>query len=322
MFSAAPAGPPSSFPRHERHTSDHIHPVAPPGRPVMELPRPLEPRPSYQQSALPAQVGNDRRADGYREPAPVQPEFRPQTQSLPRLHDILTSGSPAPGASHYGGGWGASAPPPLSRSPAGEGYYSHAGWHPPLAHPREAPPQYHPPQPVRRLELPILETSPVARHDSHSMPLSPYARYHDREYADPRHDRSRQPSSSSYLHNGMPSPYASAGADDYRTPAATLERPPSGAFGPAGPESSKKYLGIREVPGEGSFHMYEGGFRIPTHVDGETVNPAWGLTKANKPRKRLAMACLDCREKKIKCEPGPVSCLQCEKAKRICRKYV
>jgi hypothetical protein len=87
-----------------------------------------------------------------------------------------------------------------------------------------------------------------------------------------------------------------------------------------GPESSKKYIGIREIPGEGTFHLYEGGFRIPTHVDGETVNPAWGLTKANKPRKRLAMACLDCREKKIKCEPGAVSCLQCEKAKRTCRK--
>lgn len=81
-------------------------------------------------------------------------------------------------------------------------------------------------------------------------------------------------------------------------------------------------MGIREVPGEGTYHLYEGGFRIPTHVDGETVNPAWGLTKANKPRKRLAMACLDCREKKIKCEPGTVSCLQCEKAKRPCRKYV
>lgn len=34
------------------------------------------------------------------------------------------------------------------------------------------------------------------------------------------------------------------------------------------------------------------------------------------------MACLDCREKKIKCEPGASSCLQCEKAKRPCRKYV
>ncbi|EME81759.1 uncharacterized protein MYCFIDRAFT_116092, partial [Pseudocercospora fijiensis CIRAD86] len=71
--------------------------------------------------------------------------------------------------------------------------------------------------------------------------------------------------------------------------------------------------------GEGTFHFYEGGYRIPTQVEGEPVNPAWGLTKANKPRKRLAMACLDCREKKIKCEPGANSCLQCEKAKRPCR---
>ncbi|KAF2208428.1 hypothetical protein CERZMDRAFT_5357, partial [Cercospora zeae-maydis SCOH1-5] len=76
------------------------------------------------------------------------------------------------------------------------------------------------------------------------------------------------------------------------------------------------------LPGEGTFHLYEGGLRIPTHVDGEQVNPAWGLTKANKPRKRLAMACLDCREKKIKCEPGAASCLQCEKAKRPCRNPV
>ncbi|EMC94122.1 hypothetical protein BAUCODRAFT_74686 [Baudoinia panamericana UAMH 10762] len=84
-------------------------------------------------------------------------------------------------------------------------------------------------------------------------------------------------------------------------------------------EPQKKYLGVKDIPNEGTFHVYEGGHRIPTHVDGEQVNPQWGLTKANKPRKRLALACLDCREKKIKCEPGINSCLQCEKAKRTCR---
>ncbi|KAF2858570.1 hypothetical protein K470DRAFT_300778 [Piedraia hortae CBS 480.64] len=87
-----------------------------------------------------------------------------------------------------------------------------------------------------------------------------------------------------------------------------------------GPESSGKYLGVREFPGEGTFHVYESGYRMPTHIDGETVNPAWGLTKANKPRKRLALACLDCREKKIKCEPAPNGCIQCVKAKRPCRR--
>ena len=88
---------------------------------------------------------------------------------------------------------------------------------------------------------------------------------------------------------------------------------------PTGPEASKKYLGVKDFAGEGAFHLYEGRYRIPTHVDGEQVNPQWGLTKANKPRKRLALACLDCRMKKIKCEPGASSCLQCERAKRICR---
>lgn len=86
------------------------------------------------------------------------------------------------------------------------------------------------------------------------------------------------------------------------------------------PDNQRMYLGVREIPGEGNFHLYDGGYRIPTQIDGEQVNPAWGLTKANKPRKRLALACLDCREKKIKCEPGAISCVQCEKAKRPCRR--
>jgi hypothetical protein len=90
----------------------------------------------------------------------------------------------------------------------------------------------------------------------------------------------------------------------------------------ADPQSGKKFLYTRDIPGEGRFHIYEGGHRIPAVVDGEQVNPVWGLTKANKPRKRLALACLDCREKKIKCEPGVNSCLQCEKARRPCRRWI
>lgn len=87
-------------------------------------------------------------------------------------------------------------------------------------------------------------------------------------------------------------------------------------------QTPTRYLGIKNYPGQGTFHLYEDGYRIPTQVDGETVNPQWGLTKANKPRKRLALACLDCRDKKTKCEPGVKGCLQCVKAKRTCRQYV
>lgn len=46
----------------------------------------------------------------------------------------------------------------------------------------------------------------------------------------------------------------------------------------------------------------------------------WGVTKAGKPRKRLSQACITCREKKIKCDPGGgPKCLQCLRFSRECR---
>lgn len=311
--------------RHSSHTSDRLPYSS--SRPNVELPRPLEPRPPMQQSYTHESSEHQRRPDAFRSSAPVHSEFRPQSQSLPRLHDILTSTAPSvPSPPTYSSNWGANSghppqPPPPASQHNGDGRYSHGPWYPHTnQHPRE--PHSYQAQP-RRLELPVLETSPVSRHDSHAPPHSPYGGgSNSRGYNHVQRERSRQTSTSSYAHNGAPSPYMTLGPEEhhYRTPTGPLSRPSSDNYGPAGPECSKKYLGIRELPGEGTFHLYDGGYRIPTHVDGETVNPAWGLTKANKPRKRLAMACLDCREKKIKCEPGASSCLQCEKAKRPCRK--
>lgn len=73
------------------------------------------------------------------------------------------------------------------------------------------------------------------------------------------------------------------------------------------------------VPGEGPVWVYEDGTTCPKVVDGELVNANWGITKAGKPRKRLAMACTTCREKKIKCDPAEPKCVQCEKFGRECR---
>ncbi|KAF7189287.1 putative transcriptional regulatory protein [Pseudocercospora fuligena] len=325
MFSGATqAEPLRPFqPHHERHVSHNDRLPYMNHTPRPELPRPLEPRPNHlPQPAFNEAPASQRRPDAFRA-APAQSEFRPQSQNLPRLHDILTSAPPAPSPPAYSNGWSSTAGPTAPQQ-NGDSYYSHTAHHAPAAYPPQSAPSYHP-QPDRRLELPILETSPVARHDSHSVvPPSPYGAHPDsaREYNGPARERPRQTSTSSYYPNGVPSPYTPAGHDEhqYRSPATSMDRPGSNSFTPAGPESSKKYLGVREVAGEGTFHFYEGGYRIPTQVEGEPVNPAWGLTKANKPRKRLAMACLDCREKKIKCEPGANSCLQCEKAKRPCRK--
>lgn len=53
---------------------------------------------------------------------------------------------------------------------------------------------------------------------------------------------------------------------------------------------------------------------LPSHFD-------WGKTKAGKPRKRLAQACLSCRQKKIRCHPTPyqTKCDQCERSDVDCR---
>jgi hypothetical protein len=85
------------------------------------------------------------------------------------------------------------------------------------------------------------------------------------------------------------------------------------------PIRSSRCVGQREVPGEGLCYIYEDGTYCRAIIDGEAVNPSWGITKAGKPRKRLAQACLTCREKKIKCEPGFPKCHQCAKSQRVCR---
>ena len=85
------------------------------------------------------------------------------------------------------------------------------------------------------------------------------------------------------------------------------------------PVRASRCVAQREIPGEGLCYIYEDGTYCRAIIDGEPVNPSWGITKAGKPRKRLAQACLTCREKKIKCEPGYPKCHQCAKSQRACR---
>lgn len=87
------------------------------------------------------------------------------------------------------------------------------------------------------------------------------------------------------------------------------------------PKPVAKMVGERHVPGEGLCYFYDDGTHVRKVIDGEVVNAQWGITKAGKPRKRLAIACLTCREKKIKCDPAPgePKCVQCDKSGRECR---
>ncbi|KAL4771815.1 hypothetical protein BDW60DRAFT_223274 [Aspergillus nidulans var. acristatus] len=75
----------------------------------------------------------------------------------------------------------------------------------------------------------------------------------------------------------------------------------------------------RFIEGEGLCYIYADGSHCPKIIDGMPVNANWGVTKAGKPRKRLAQACLTCREKKIKCHPNLPKCDQCQKSGRECR---
>ncbi|KAJ3495849.1 hypothetical protein NLG97_g3093 [Lecanicillium saksenae] len=80
-----------------------------------------------------------------------------------------------------------------------------------------------------------------------------------------------------------------------------------------------RFLRAAEVPGEGMCYFYDDGTHCKTVIDGEAVNAHWGVTKAGKPRKRLAIACVTCREKKIKCDPDFPRCVQCDKFGRVCK---
>lgn len=98
--------------------------------------------------------------------------------------------------------------------------------------------------------------------------------------------------------------------------------PAKDALGPkiwAGTHYLPRFVRAAEVPGEGLCYFYDDGSHCKTVIDGEAVNAQWGVTKAGKPRKRLAIACMTCREKKIKCDPDYPRCLQCEKFGRVCK---
>ena len=79
-----------------------------------------------------------------------------------------------------------------------------------------------------------------------------------------------------------------------------------------------RVVGEEFKQGEGQVWVFEDGSTCPKSIDEEPVNPDWGITKAGKPRKRLAVACTTCREKKIKCNPQEPKCVQCEKFGRDC----
>ncbi len=100
-------------------------------------------------------------------------------------------------------------------------------------------------------------------------------------------------------------------------PASGHEQSPQAAENSVKPMA--RVVGEADIPGQGPSWIYQDGTTCKKIIDGEEVNAQWGVTKAGKPRKRLAIACTTCREKKIKCDPAEPKCVQCEKFGRECR---
>lgn len=133
---------------------------------------------------------------------------------------------------------------------------------------------------------------------------------HQYQPPQPAHHHAAGHAQASYSHHGS-------------SQAATGEAVPSkDGLGPkiwTGTHFLPRFVRAAELPGEGLCYFYDDGSHCKTVIDGEAVNAHWGVTKAGKPRKRLAIACVTCREKKIKCDPDYPRCIQCEKFGRVCK---
>ncbi|KOS37035.1 hypothetical protein ACN38_g12190 [Penicillium nordicum] len=219
-------------------------------------------------------------------------------EQLPSVSQILTP-TPGTNSGQYPQPFGSSTPNMGRREPA-------------------YPPHYHDPN---------LQVSPTSVHDrgrSESLPqlhtglpsLSQVALHGHggiRNHTPTRSD----PSATPFPHGQLP--FHSASSHD-QAPSGELSSPESSNLSRNQP-LRPHVVDERVIDGELCFVYADGSF-CPKFIDGTPVNANWGVTKAGRPRKRLGLACLTCREKKIKCNPNPTPkavCDQCRKSGRECR---
>ena len=293
--SLTPSGPPMSLPMDQRHSPSfsYFPKVATPPASVSTLsqstqPLPQPPRSVYQDDHSPRQESASRKWSDPRSGYTVANRWAP--------HQDSSSSSSSNNNNNHNRAEHASYSENKPQY-ADSQKYTHA--HSPTDSRGPAPPDYH----RRQHEQP----SSYGSHRDHPHPpqFSP----------PPPMGMSRSPvRGPGPVASMLPTPSASAYPDG-----ATI---PKEGMGPkiwTGVDFLPQFMRAAEVPGEGLCFFYDDGSHCKAVIDGETVNPYWGVTKAGKPRKRLAIACMTCREKKIKCDPEYPRCVQCEKFGRVCR---
>lgn len=211
---------------------------------------------------------------------------------LPSVRHLLET---SPYATPYHGRSPRSSPPASQRSL--DSYSSHemggaASFRPITSSPNDG--IYHPSNSTRLPSLSQVGIEPPRSHSSIMEQDSPTDR-HPKEYT------------------------TSPGGSSHGSPMMQQIHAPRLEEGPPASTLPTRVIEERFVPGKGVCYIYADKSHCPKSIDGEPVNPSWGLTKAGKARKRLAQACISCREKKIKCHPNKPRCDQCQKAGRDCR---
>lgn len=259
------------------------------------------------------------------------PPRNPHREQLPSVSQLLTPGShssipSSPYSSHHSSHH---SPDPPEPRPAQAGGYRFSDQDAPLQVVAGYPIQGVPP--VMPQPHFYVEHDHVGRNDyqilPHQAPLqvsmvgqisanpSPYAPFPNEHRQD------------TYIQQPRPIAPLTASAQYYQAQMETYDQSMLSAAGSSQGLRSEgnivkplpRLVGEQVLPGEGPCWIYEDGSICKKVIDGEEVNAQWGVTKAGKPRKRLAIACTTCREKKIKCDPAEPKCVQCEKFGRVCR---
>ena len=224
-----------------------------------------------------------------------------KTEQLPSLSQILTTEGPS-SSSHP------QAYAPLTPSTERrESAYTFPHHDPRLSLQRS--------QPAMPDKLKCRSESLPQPHNTGLPPLTQVALHGHRDFSHHTPTRS-DPSAASFPHGQLPlhstSIHDQVSGGELSSPEST-NRPQKTPVRPA-------VVDERVIEGEGLCFIYADGSYCPQTIDGTPVNANWGVTKAGRPRKRLALACLTCREKKIKCNPATESvCDQCRKSGRECR---
>ncbi|KAK1144391.1 hypothetical protein N8T08_005544 [Aspergillus melleus] len=238
------------------------------------------------------------------------PSYQPANEQLPSVSQLLTptAQDSRPSSPYHPVGFGFYASPNGATEPSPS--YRHHDSGPVLTPTRNGVPDHQ------------LHSNPL--HQRHPDSLPPLARLSP-------HNLGREPSVNPPSQVNSPAPSFPQGLfhpHGFRH----LERDPDDSGLPESPDARvsaenknptsnvrSHVVDERYIDGEGLCYIYADGTRCPKIIDGVPVNANWGITKAGKPRKRLAQACLTCREKKIKCQPNLPKCDQCQKSGRECR---